>query len=150
MLEKLLAISPNHMSIVVSDVDSAKRFLSALGFEEYSNKVISGPVMEKYLGVPDMEAEHITMVLKDADPYFDIQLLKYHRPHSLPNEHVRDLSAIGFNHFGFAVDDLEKSLNDLKAAGVEMRNEIMEFRDYKMALIWGPEGLTFELVQKLS
>ncbi|TMV09562.1 glyoxalase [Ruegeria sediminis] len=145
-----MAVTPNHMSIVVNDVDAAQRFLSALGFEEFSRKVISGPVMEEYLGVPDIEAEHITMVLKDADPYFDIQLLKYHRPISPQNEHIRDLSAIGFNHFAFAVDDLDKTLGALTDAGVEMRNKTMEFRDYRMAFVWGPEGLTFELVEKLA
>ena len=145
-----MRISPNHMSIVVNDVAAAKHFLSVLGFEETSSKVISGPVMEDYLGVKDMEAEHITMVLKEASPYFDIQLLKYRRPVSAPNEHIRDLSAIGFNHIGFAVNDLEKCLSDLKGSGIEMRTKVMEFRSHKMALIWGPEGLTFELVEKLS
>ncbi|MGI9524268.1 MAG: VOC family protein [Hyphomicrobiaceae bacterium] len=144
-----MPISPNHMSIVVNDVGAAKDFLLALGFQEQSRKMISGPVMEQYLGVRDMEAEHTTMILKDADPYFDIQILKYQKPSSPQNEHIRDLSAIGYNHFGFAVDDLDKTLRDLAEAGVEKRSETMEFRDHKMALLWGPEGLTFELVQKL-
>ncbi|MEX0347827.1 MAG: VOC family protein [Paracoccaceae bacterium] len=142
-----MPLTPNHMSIVVNEVEPAKEFLSLLGFEETLTKVISGPVMEEYLGVPGIEAEHITMVLKGAEPYFDIQLLKYHTPASPQNEHIRDLSAIGFNHFAFAVDDLDATLAKLKQAGVKMRNTEMDYRGYKMAFIWGPEGLTFELVE---
>ncbi len=145
-----MVLYPNHMTIAVNEVEPAKEFLSLLGFEETERKIISGPVMEDYLDVPGIEAEHVTMVLKGCDPYFDIQLLRYIKPAPTQNEHVRDLTTIGYNHLCFAVEDLDATLEKLTAAGVKMRNKAMEFRDYKMAFIWGPEGVTLELVQKLN
>ncbi len=144
-----MVMYPNHLTIAVNEVTPAKEFFELLGFEETETKFISGPVMEEYLDVPGIEAEHVTMVLKGCDPYFDIQLLKYNNPKPTPNEHVRDLTTVGFNHMCFAVEDLDATLASLKAAGVKMRNKGMEFRDYKMAFIWGPEGITIELVENL-
>ncbi|CTQ51567.1 putative lyase [Roseibium album] len=145
-----MVLNPNHMTIVVNDVEPAKAFFSLLGFEEGETKLISGEIMENYLGVPGIEAEHVTLVLKGCTPYFDIQLLKYNKPAPTQNEHVRDLTAVGYNHMCFAVDDFDATIAKLKAAGVKMRNGGMEFRNYKMAFIWGPEGITLELVQQLN
>jgi catechol 2,3-dioxygenase-like lactoylglutathione lyase family enzyme len=145
-----MVLNPNHMTIVVNDVEPAKKFFSLLGFEEGETKLISGETMEDYLGVPGIEAEHVTLVLKGCKPYFDIQLLKYNKPAPTQNEHVRDLTAVGYNHMCFAVDDFDATIAKLKAADVKMRNGGMEFRNYKMAFIWGPEGITLELVQQLN
>jgi len=145
-----MVMCPNHMTVAVTEVAPAKEFFALLGFEESETKFISGPIMEEYLGVPGVEAEHVTMVLKGCDPHFDVQLLKYNNPKPTPNEHVRDLTTVGFNHLCFAVEDLDATLATLRAAGVKMRNKAMEFRDYKMAFIWGPEGITIELVEKLN
>lgn len=145
-----MAVSPNHLTIVVNEVEPAKAFFALLGFEEEMTKIISGEVMEAYLGVPGIEAEHVTLVLKGYSPHFDIQLLKYRKPESTPNEHVKDLTTIGYNHLCFAVDDFDATIARLKSAGVELRNDSMNFRGYKMAFIWGPEGITLEILEKLS
>ncbi len=139
--------NPDHVTIVVTDADAAKDFFSLLGFEETETQVISGDVMDAYMGVPGIEAEHITMVLKGCTPHFDIQLLKYRHPDALPDPHIRDLNKVGFNHLCFAVDDIEAEVTRLKAAGVTFRNEIMEFRAGKLIFLEGPEGITLELAQ---
>jgi len=144
-----MTTSPNHFTVVVTDVAKAKSFFSLLGFDEGETKFISGKVMEDYMGVPGIDAEHVTLVLTGHEPYFDIQLLKYRNPAPQPNDYIRDLTTLGYNHLCFSVDDLDATLDKLTAAGVEMRNGGMEFRDYKMAFVWGPEGITVELVQRL-
>lgn len=145
-----MILHANHMTIVVQDLEPAKEFFSILGFEEEETKFISGEVMANYLDVPGIEAEHVTLVLKGCTPHFDIQLLKYNKPEPTQNEHVRDLTTVGYNHICFAVDDFDSMIAKLKSAGVRLRNDGMEFRDYKMAFIWGPEGITIELVQQLG
>lgn len=144
-----MPVSPNHVTIVVRRIDPAKAFFALLGFEELERKFISGKVMEDYMGLPGIEAEHVTLVLTDHAPHFDVQLLRYVSPPPTPNEHVRDLTTMGYNHLCFSVDDLDETLAMMQDAGVETRNGGMEFRDYKMAFVWGPEGVTVELVQKL-
>ena len=145
-----MILNPNHMTIVVQDVERAKGFFSILGFEEAETTFISGEAMEDYLGVPGIDAEHVTLVLKGCTPHFDIQLLKYNNPAPMQNEHIRNLTTIGYNHICFTVDDLDATIAELKAADIVLRSDSMEFRDYKMVFIWGPEGITLELVEQLN
>ena len=70
----------DHLTIVVRDIDQAKAFFSALGFAEAISVVISGEPFASYMGVPGIEAEHVTLVLENASPRTEIQLLRYHHP----------------------------------------------------------------------
>jgi catechol 2,3-dioxygenase-like lactoylglutathione lyase family enzyme len=45
----------DHVTIVVCDVDAAKRFFALLGFKEIKSVVISGKVMEDYMGVKGID-----------------------------------------------------------------------------------------------
>lgn len=63
---------------------------------------------------------------------------------------VGKLNRLGFNHVCFAVDDIEAAVAKLTAAGIEMRNDIMEFHDRKLVFVSGPEGVTVELAQWLT
>ena len=47
----------------------------------------------------------------------------------------------------FAVDDLEAEVARLKAQGVQLRNEVMEFHDRRLVFLSGPEGVTVELAE---
>ena len=137
----------DHLTIVARDPDRAKAFFSVLGFREAISVVIKGEVFARYMGVPDMEAQHITMVLEGASPRTEIQILHYLRPDMLPDPHIRELNKVGMNHVCFAVDDIEAEVARIRAAGFQTRNEIMDFHARKLVFIDGPEGVTIELSQ---
>ena len=137
----------DHLTIVVRDIDQAKAFFSALGFAEAISVVISGEPFASYMGVPGIEAEHVTLVLKNASPRTEIQLLRYHHPDPLPDPHIRDLNRLGMNHICFAVDDIEAEIARLRASGFRTRNEVMDFHSRKLIFVEGPEGVTVELSQ---
>ena len=50
----------DHCTIVVRDVDRAKRFFGLLGFKEAVSVVIAGEPFASYMGVPGIEADHVT------------------------------------------------------------------------------------------
>jgi catechol 2,3-dioxygenase-like lactoylglutathione lyase family enzyme len=135
----------DHLTIVVRDIDRAKAFFAVLGFKEAVSVVIKGPVFAEYMGVPDIEANHVTLVLEGASPRSEIQLLHYLHPDMLPDPHVRDLNKLGMNHVCFAVEDIGSEVARLRAAGFHTRNEIMDFHARKLVFIDGPEGVTIEL-----
>ena len=149
MVKKRGAMVKNfdHLTIVVRDVERAKRFFGLLGFEEAISVVISGEMFARYMDVPGIEAEHVTLVLGNATPRAEIQLLHYLRPEPLPDPNVRDLHKLGVNHICFAADDIEAEVAKLRAAGFHTRNEIMDFHARKLVFIEGPEGVTIELSQ---
>ena len=137
----------DHLTIVVRDVERAKAFFALLGFKEAVSVVIKGPMFAGYMGVPGIEAEHVTLVLENVAPRTEIQLLRYLNPEMLPDPHIRDLNKLGLNHVCFAVDDIEAEVVRLRGAGFRTRNEIMDFHARKLVFIEGPEGVTVELSQ---
>jgi catechol 2,3-dioxygenase-like lactoylglutathione lyase family enzyme len=137
----------DHVTFVVRDVEAAKSFFALLGFVEDKSVVISGATFSRYMGVDDIEAEHCTLVLSGASPRFELQLLGYRHPEPLANPQLGTLRQLGFNHLCFAVDDIAAAVSQLRAAGVEVRNEMMEFHDRKLVFLVGPEEITVELAE---
>ena len=72
----------DHVTVVVVDVDEAVNFFGLLGFELDRSVVISGPVMDAYMGVPGIVADHITLVIPGSEPRQEVQLLHYRSPRS--------------------------------------------------------------------
>jgi catechol 2,3-dioxygenase-like lactoylglutathione lyase family enzyme len=137
----------DHLTIVVRDVDRAKAFFALLGFKEATSVVIAGEPFASYMGVPGIEADHVTLVLDKVSPRTEIQLLRYRHPEPLPDPNISDLHKLGMNHICFAVDDIESEVAKLKASGFRNRNQIMDFHSRKLVFIEGPEGVTVELSQ---
>lgn len=138
----------DHMTLVARDVEAAKRFFGLLGFEHEQSVVISGEVFSRYMGVPGIAAEHVTLVLAGAVPRCEVQLLGYQSPDPVANPLIEDLRVIGFNHICFSVENLESELTRLRAAGVETRNEMLDFHGRKLVFLRGPEGVTVELAER--
>src|SRR5271165_2166505 len=137
----------DHLTIVTRDPERAKAFFAVLGFREAMSVVIKGEPFARYMGLSDIEAEHITLVLEGASPRTEIQILHYLHPEMLPGPHIRELNKVGMNHVCFAVDDIEAEVARIRAAGFQTRNEIMDFHARKLVFIDGPEGVTIELSQ---
>jgi len=140
----------DHFTIVVEDEEEAKRFFSLLGFREDKTVVIQGERFAEYMGVPGIEARHITLVAEGVTPRTEVQLLKYLHPNALPDPHVTDLNKIGFNHVCFAVEDIEALVKRVEAAGFRTRAGILDFHSRKLVFLWGPGGTTIELSQWYS
>jgi catechol 2,3-dioxygenase-like lactoylglutathione lyase family enzyme len=140
----------DHVTIVVRNTEQAKAFFALLGFVERQSVVIAGGQFSAYMGIAGIEAEHVTLVLANASPHLEVQLLRYQHPQPIPDPDIRELNKLGFNHICLAVDDIEAEVRRLSAAGVQMRNEVMQFHDRKLVFLSGPEGVTVELAQWLS
>src|SRR5271168_3719035 len=97
--------------------------------------VIAGEPFASYMGVPGIEAEHVTLVLENVTPRTEIQLLRYRQPQPLPDPHIHDLYKIGMNHICFAVDDIAAEVRNFRAAGFKTRNEIMDFHSRKLVFL---------------
>jgi catechol 2,3-dioxygenase-like lactoylglutathione lyase family enzyme len=138
----------DHVTVVVRDVEAAKRFFGLLGFEHEKSVVISGETLANYMGVPGIEADHVTLVLKGATPRTEVQLLGYRNPRPTPDPNIDVLSKLGFNHICFAVDDLDREIARLRAGGVETRNDVLDFHSRKLVFLRGPEGITVELSER--
>lgn len=144
-----MILSPDHVTIAVADAGPAIAFFALIGFRETHVATIDGGVPARYMGMPDMKAQHITLALEGADPHFEIQLLAFDPPPATdPGAHPTNLRRQGFNHLAFRVDDIEAAAAHLVANGVTMLSEEMDYISRKLRLFEGPEGITIELVQR--
>ena len=135
----------DHVTIVVRDVEAAKRFFGLLGFKEVTSVVISGQVMDDYMGIKGLEADHVTLAIEN--PHTEVQLLHYRHPAVIADTDAGKLNRVGFNHICFGVDDLDAEVARLTAAGVKLRNKVMDFHSRKLVFLRGPEDITVELAE---
>jgi catechol 2,3-dioxygenase-like lactoylglutathione lyase family enzyme len=135
----------DHVTFVVRDAEAAKRFFRLRGFQEIQSVMISGKTMEDYMGVRNIEADHVTLAIEN--PHVEVQLLHYRHPDAIADSDIARPNRLGFNHLCFAVDDLEAEVARLTASGVKLRNKIMDFHNRKLVFLHGPEDITVELAQ---
>jgi catechol 2,3-dioxygenase-like lactoylglutathione lyase family enzyme len=137
------------MTVVVPDLDAARRFFGLLGFAERLAVVAQGEEIARYMGIEDWEADHVTLVLEDAPVHQEVQLLAFHQPAAIPDEGAGSLTRLGFNHVCFRVADLDATLAHLAANGVTPRNDVMDFHSRRLVFLDGP-GLVVELAEWVS
>jgi catechol 2,3-dioxygenase-like lactoylglutathione lyase family enzyme len=141
-------LNPDHITIAVADAGPAIAFFALLGYRKEHVATIDGGAPARYMGMPGMKAQHITLSLEGANPRFEIQLLEFKpTPGTDPGAHPTNLRQRGFNHLGIRVDDIEAATAHLVANGVTMLSEEMDYISRKLRLFEGPEGITLELVQ---
>ena len=137
----------DHVTIVVEDVEAATKFFGLLGFEFDRAVVISGPAMEAYMGVPGIEADHVTLVIPGSVPRQEVQLLHYRAPAAEHDDGSGVLTRTGFNHVCFAVEDFDAAVDRLVSAGVELRNAPMDFHERRLVFLRGPSDVVVELAE---
>ena len=147
----LLIRNPDHVTIAVANSATAIEFFELLGFRQQHVATIDGGPPARYMGMPAMKAQHITLVLEGAEPHFEIQLLEFDpKPPDDLGEHPTNLRRRGYNHLAFRVDDIDAVTSHLVANGVNMLSDEMDYISRRARFFEGPEGITLELVQRVD
>ncbi len=135
------------MTVVVDDLEEARRFFGLLGFVERVAVVVSGAEMGRYMGIADWEADHVTLELEGRRP----------GPPGGAAAAVPPSGRGGGRRGGVAGPDrLQPRLlpgvrprRDARAPGangVAPRNEVMDFHDRRLVFLDGP-GVVVELAE---
>lgn len=137
----------DHVTIAVTDINEAKTFFALLGFESECTVTIAGEPFVSYMNINGLKAEHVTLVLRNATPRFEIQLLKFYSPTPKDDININRLDKLGYNHLCFKVDNIEDEVEHLKSHGVKILTHVLEFHDRKLVYIEGPNKVILELAQ---
>jgi lactoylglutathione lyase len=118
--------------------------------------------------MPEYKFDHVHLISPDPDKTADFYMRHFGarlvNRMTLPGGsatflHVNGASIIistaidtkrpaGLEHFGLCTDNIEKSIADLKAAGVKIQMEITEVAaGTRVAFFWAPENVLIELVE---
>src|SRR5262245_55856644 len=116
-----VARQADHVTLAVHDRDAAIELLGHFGFRVDHVATIDGGVPAEYMGMPHMQAEHITLAL-DGPPRFEIQLLHFEPDLDHPAADAPEVTSepsnyrrLGFNHLALRVDDLDTMAAHLEA-----------------------------------
>ena len=116
-----------HANITVSDLDASIAFYTRL---------MGGHVRWEGLTGAGRRAAHL------GDDRSYLSLFEAERPSRAPE----DYAAVGFNHLGFEVDDLDAYRATLQAMGVEIKGE-ESYDPGRRLYFYDPDGIEIELVQ---
>jgi catechol 2,3-dioxygenase-like lactoylglutathione lyase family enzyme len=143
--------NPDHVTIAVADAQAAIEFFELLGFRKRHVATIDGGAPARYMGMPEMRAQHITLDLEGAQPAFEIQLLEFApTPAVGMDELPTNRRRRGYNHLAFRVDDITVVSAHLAANGVKMLSDEMDYINRRLRFFEGPEGITLELVERID
>ena len=136
----------DHINIVVSDLQEAKKFFLDLGFEEVTSSYLSGEELSHVTGLPN-EAEFVGLSLPGS--HTNIELIQYFSPIGGKDPELSSANQLGFRHMAFAVDDIEAEVKRLKANGVRFQSDIQVWRKTgkKLVYCYGPDGIILEFAQ---
>jgi len=140
----------HHVGITVADLDRAIRFYhGVLGLELRSepSPVFDDPALGPAVGVPGAALRQVNLALGDTT----LELLEYTAPPS-PIESPLPQNALGAQHVAFHVDDIEATMRELSARGVEFFSEANVVDEgvlagWRWVYFEDPDGYPLELVQ---
>lgn len=140
----------DNVAIVVDDLDAAIAFFTELGMELEARMAIEGRWAELVVGLDGLRSEIAMMRVPGGDGR--LELTRYHTPESLDlGLGTAPPNVLGLHRVMFAVDDIDDTLERLRAHGAQPLGEPMQYEDsFKLCYIRGPEGIIVALAQQLN
>ncbi|MDY0161948.1 VOC family protein [Desulfobotulus sp.] len=136
----------DHLNIVVTDLQKSKAFFEVLGFQAALSSDLDGVFLEKVTGLGGLGARFVAM--QHESGAMRIELLEY-APAKIANGQIGMANEVGFRHLAFQVENIEKTVDALKALGVVFLSPVQtwEKTGKRLVYFWGPDGILMELCQ---
>jgi len=89
--------------------------------------------------------------MRTPDGHSRLELSRFLRPQVVADHRNAPVNALGYLRVMFAVDDIDETLERLRARGAELVGEVVRYQDtYRLCYIRGPEGILIGLAQELG
>jgi catechol 2,3-dioxygenase-like lactoylglutathione lyase family enzyme len=145
----------DHVNIVVRDLTAMVEFYTcALGLTVSKQVTISGPWIQRVVGLDQVEAE---VVYLEAPGGARLELIDYRHPRGDRPDALDQPNTHGLRHLAFRVSDIETSAQRLRDAGATMHGNVEQVPDAQVQyrgsvrkrLIYfnDPEGNLLELCE---
>ena len=139
----------DNVGIVVADLDAAIDFFRDLGLALEGRASIEGEWAGRVTGLGDQHVE--IAMMRTPDGHGRLELSRFIRPAVVADHRDAPVNALGYLRVMFAVDDIDATLDKLRARGAELVGDVVRYRDaYRLCYIRGPEGLLVGLAQELG
>jgi catechol 2,3-dioxygenase-like lactoylglutathione lyase family enzyme len=139
----------DNVGIVVEDLDATVDFFLELGLELEGRATIEGEWAGRVTGLGDQQVE--VAMMRTPDGHSRLELSRFLRPSVLADHRNAPVNALGYLRAMFAVDDIDDTLERVRARGAQLVGEVVNYQDiYRLCYIRGPEGLLIGLAQELG
>jgi catechol 2,3-dioxygenase-like lactoylglutathione lyase family enzyme len=140
----------HHASVVVDDLEAAKAFFAELGMELEGEAPIEGPWVDR---INDLEGVRVDIaMMRTADGHGRLELTKFHSPAAITPAPENALgNTLGLRSIMFQVDDLDTTLEALRARGAELIGTVEQYQDvHRLCYVRGPAGIIVALAEELG
>jgi len=138
----------DNVGIVVEDLAAAIDFFLELGLELKGRGTIEGEWAGRVTGLGDQRVE--IAMMRTPDGHSRLELSRFLAPKVVADHRNAPVNALGYLRVMFAVDDLDDTLERLRARGAQLAGEVVRYQDiYRLCYIRGPEGVLIGLAQEL-
>jgi catechol 2,3-dioxygenase-like lactoylglutathione lyase family enzyme len=140
----------DNVGIVVEDLDAAVAFFTELGMELEGKAQIEGLWADRTVGLDGLRSD--IAMMRTPDGHGKLELAKYHTPAALsPEPHNPPPNTLGLHRVMFAVDDIDDTVERLRARGAELLGEIAQYENmYRLCYLRGPEGIIIALAEQIG
>ncbi|TWB57978.1 methylmalonyl-CoA epimerase [Rhizobium sp. ERR 922] len=139
----------DNVGIVVEDLAGAIDFFRELGLELEGRATIEGEWAGRITGLGDQRVE--IAMMRTPDGHSRLELSRFLAPAVVADHRNDPVNAFGYLRVMFAVDDIDDTLERLRARGAQLVGEVVQYSDaYRLCYIRGPEGLLIGLAQELG
>ena len=139
----------DNVGIVVDDLARAIDFFRELGLELEGRAMIEGEWAGRITGLCDQRVE--IAMMRTPDGHGQLELSRFLAPPVVADHRRAPVNALGYLRVMFAVDDLDATLDRLRARGAQLVGDVVRYRDaYRLCYIRGPEGLLIGLAEELG
>ena len=140
----------DNVLIVVHDLEAAIAFFADLGLELEGQTTVSGPSVDRLVGLKGVRSDIATM--RTPDGHGRVELSKFHTPPAISSEPQNaPANTLGIRRIMFAVDDIEDVIARLRTHGADLVGEVAQYENsYRLCFVRGPEGIIIGLAEQLS
>jgi catechol 2,3-dioxygenase-like lactoylglutathione lyase family enzyme len=139
----------DNVGIVVESLDAAISFFIELGMKLEGRAMIEGEWAGRVTGLENQRVEIAMLVTPDG--HSRLELSRFLAPPVVADHRNAPVNALGYLRVMFAVDDIDATLDRLRAHGAELVGEVVQYEEvYRLCYIRGPEGVLIGLAEALK
>jgi catechol 2,3-dioxygenase-like lactoylglutathione lyase family enzyme len=140
----------DNIAIVVDDLDGAVAFFTELGMELADRRPVEGLFADRTVGLDGVRSE--IAMMRTPDGHGKLELTKYHAPEAVSAEAASPPpNTLGLHRVMFAVDDINDTINRLRAHGAELLGDVARYEDvFLLCYLRGPAGIIVALAEQIG
>lgn len=150
MLADVTVQRMDNVAIVVEDLDAAVAFFTEIGMDLEGKAQVEGLWADRTVGLDGVRS-NIAM-MRTPDGHSRLELTKYHTPAAVAADPENpSANSLGLHRVMFAVDDLDDTVERLRAHGYELLGEVAQYESIlRLCYVRGPAGIIVALAEQIG